>query len=379
MYRKRFYRDLGGTERTGEDEKVPIEQIREFWSTMWDEDPEQRDFSGYLKEFDPGIEEPIGFPSRKEFGDMIQRLPNWKAAGCDRVYNYFIKQMTGLHDHIYRLVKEVCLEGREEDDWFYKGLTILIPKGKATSGSEFRPITCMPTLYKLTTKCVTEMLQLEVERRGLLAENQLGTVRRVQGAKEQALLNIAVNKQYGNSLKAMWVDVKKAFDSVSHTYLLACLRHLGLANWILRFLETTISHWRIKALAYGESVLEKQVKRGILQGDSLSPLLFVLCMDPLSRALSGKYPKVSVPTGGPVDYTTNHLLFIDDLKLLSESEEVLIEMSDETQRFFRAVGLEMNREKSATNIPECQQVATLLEGTQGYKYLGIIEDPSGFR
>ncbi|KAK1351186.1 hypothetical protein LUQ84_000455 [Hamiltosporidium tvaerminnensis] len=60
----------------------------------------------------------------------------------------------------------------------------------------------MSNLYKLTTKCVTKVVHLEVERRGLLAENQLGTVRGVQGAKEQALLNIALNKEYGNNLKA---------------------------------------------------------------------------------------------------------------------------------------------------------------------------------
>ncbi|KAK1349310.1 hypothetical protein LUQ84_001489 [Hamiltosporidium tvaerminnensis] len=53
----------------------------------------------------------------------------------------------------------------------------------------------MSNLYKLTTKCVTKVVQLEVERRGLLAENQLGAVRGVQGAKEQALLNIAFNKE----------------------------------------------------------------------------------------------------------------------------------------------------------------------------------------
>ena len=52
----------------------------------------------------------------------------------------------------------------------------------------------MSNLYKLTTKCVTEVMTLDVEARGLLSENQLGTVRRVQGAKEQALLNICTNK-----------------------------------------------------------------------------------------------------------------------------------------------------------------------------------------
>ncbi|KAK1347688.1 hypothetical protein LUQ84_002951 [Hamiltosporidium tvaerminnensis] len=68
----------------------------------------------------------------------------------------------------------------------------------------------MSNLYKLTTKCVTKVVQIEVERRGLLAVNQLGAVRGVQGAKEQALLNIALNKEYGNNLKATWIDVKKA-------------------------------------------------------------------------------------------------------------------------------------------------------------------------
>ena len=60
----------------------------------------------------------------------------------------------------------------------------------------------MSNLYKLTTKCVTKVVQLEVERRGLLADNQLGAVRGVQEAKEQALLNVVLNKEYGNNLKA---------------------------------------------------------------------------------------------------------------------------------------------------------------------------------
>ncbi len=55
-------------------------------------------------------------------------------------------------------------------------------------------------------------MQLTVERRGLSAENQLGTVRLVQGANEQAIINIEINKEYSNQLKTMWIDVKKAYD-----------------------------------------------------------------------------------------------------------------------------------------------------------------------
>ena len=59
----------------------------------------------------------------------------------------------------------------------------------------------MPNLYKLTTKCVTKIMQQIVEDVGLIADNQMGTVRRAQGAKEQAMLNVAINREYGNSLK----------------------------------------------------------------------------------------------------------------------------------------------------------------------------------
>ena len=77
-------------------------------------------------------------------------LPNWKAAGIDGIYNFFIKKMSSLHSVLYEVVKTICLSGQEEDGWFYKGLTYLIPKGTPTRGSDFRPITCMSNL--LTTK-----------------------------------------------------------------------------------------------------------------------------------------------------------------------------------------------------------------------------------
>ena len=377
LYRGRFYKQLSSSECS--DDNVPVEEIRRFWSTMWTKPDLINDtnYQGILLDFEPGPGEATHFPSRTEFGTIVMRLPNWKAAGVDGVFNFFIKRISSLHDCLYSIVRSICLEGAEENKWFYRGLTYLIPKGTPSVGSDYRPITCMSNLYKLVTKCVTETFQLEVERRGLLTENQMGTVRRVQGAKEQALLNLAVNKEHGNELKAMWIDVRKAFDSVDHCYLRECVARLNLPAWITNFLNRIISQWSLTIMAKGEVVLEKKVERGILQGDSLSPLLFVLCMDPLSRRLNGMYPKVSVPTSRGDDYVTNHLLFIDDLKLLSLEEDNLKKMSREVVSFFRTVGLEMNYDKSATNVESCKDTATLLEGIQGYKYLGIIEDPSG--
>ena len=376
LYRRRFYRDLADIETV--EHQVPQAEISSFWDTMWTKRTETLDaaiLDEYLPEHLAGKEAPNFFPTFEEFQEIISYLPNWKAAGPDGIFNFFIKKFESIHRPLYEVIRRICMENAVECDWFYKGITYLIPKGVPSKGSDFRPITCMSNLYKLTTKCVTKVIQGIVEHRELLADNQLGTVRMVQGAKEQALLNLCVNREYGNSLKTAWIDVKKAFDSVDHVYLIKCLEKYNFPSWIVNFLKDIISRWSIGIRSGGACILEKKVERGILQGDSLSPLLFVLCIDPLSRVLNAKYKKVCVKTETSM-YVTNHLLFVDDLKLMAESDEELKMLMKETKEFFSAIGLEMNKDKSATNTEACAEDATLLEGMQSYKYLGITETAS---
>ena len=161
--------------------------------------------------------------------------------------------------------------------------------------------------------------------------------------------------------------------SIDHEYLVKCIRKYNFQPWIVNFLQDLLSKWNLDIRSGKETILEKKIGRGILQGDSLSPLLFVLCMDPLSRKLNGLYPKVSVKTETGI-HISNHLLFIDDLKLFSSDQNVLVDMLAEVKTFFNTVGLEMNREKSATNCEACENEAELLDGTKSYKYLGIIEN-----
>ncbi|TBU10889.1 reverse transcriptase, partial [Hamiltosporidium tvaerminnensis] len=169
---------------------------------------------------------------------------------------------------------------------------------------------------------------------------------------------------------------KKAYDLIYHAYLTQCIENLNLPDWILKFIKVIISKWKIDISVGPEKIMSKKIDRGILQGDSLSPLLFVLCMDPLSRKLNEKYTKVTIKTDAE-SHATNHLLFIDDLKLLAEDGQTLEEMTEEVKKFMNNIGLEINKEKSATNDPCCEDTATLLEGIGVYKYLGIIEDSRG--
>ncbi|KAF7674880.1 hypothetical protein TCON_2726 [Astathelohania contejeani] len=79
---------------------------------------------------------------------------------------------------------------------------------------------------------------------------------------------------------------------------------------------------------------------------SLTPLIFVLLIDPLSQRLDERYHKVSIHAE-KISLVTNHLLFIDDFKLLAFDKTVIGNMVKKTEFFFKTIGLQINQEKSA--------------------------------
>ena len=69
-----------------------------------------------------------------------------------------------------------------------------------------------------------------------------------------------------------WIDYKKAYDMVPHSWIIECLDLFGVAEKIKR---NSMEKWKVM-LCSGNSELGKvEIKRGIFQGDSLSPLVFV--------------------------------------------------------------------------------------------------------
>ena len=56
----------------------------------------------------------------------------------------------------------------------------------------------------------------------------------------------------------------------------------GIANNVQDFLNNCMKSWKLELNASGEKLGEVDIRIKIFQGDSLSPLLFVLCMDPLT-------------------------------------------------------------------------------------------------
>ena len=81
-----------------------------------------------------------------------------------------------------------------------------------------------------------------------------------------------------------------------------------------------MANWKTELMGGGDVLGTVDIKRGIFQGDSLSPLLFVMIMIPLSQRLNAAnigYKLINT------DRSINHLLFMDDLKLYASNDKQL--------------------------------------------------------
>ena len=112
------------------------------------------------------------------------------------------------------------------------------------------------------------------------------------------------------NLATAWIDYKKAYDVVPHSWIKEWLDLFGVADNIKTLLVNSMEKWRVMLCAGNSEWGEFDVKRGIFRGDSLSPLVFVLTLNPLSVILrKAKAAYVFSGSKGKI----NHLLFMEDL------------------------------------------------------------------
>ena len=116
-----------------------------------------------------------------------------------------------------------------------------------------------------------------------------------------------------------WIDYQKAFDMLPHSWMIDCLYSLGLNKKLISFLQSTMKNWRVELTCNNENLGEVEIKRGIFQRDSLSPLLFVIALIPLTHILKATKHCYSFANKEKI----NHLLYMDDLKLYAKTKEEL--------------------------------------------------------
>ena len=178
----------------------------------------------------------------------------------------------------------------------------------------------------------------------------------------------------------MKLDIHKAFDTVNWGYLIEILQALGFGprwrEWIFILLRTSTS----TTLLNGQQGATFIHARGVRQGDPLSPMLFILAMDPLQRLLD-QATQHGILTPLPITaakwrtsmYADDAAIFISPTKDDVEAIKIIL------QDFGTFSGLHINLQKSSVHLISCanvhlDQVLSPFIGTRGSfpcKYLGL--------
>ena len=181
----------------------------------------------------------------------------------------------------------------------------------------------------------------------------------------------------------VWIYHKKAYVMVPHSWIIECLDFFRVTENITSLLVNSMGKWKVMLCSGNSELGEVEIKQGIFQGDSLSPLMFVLALIPLSLIL--RKAKAAYEFSESKE-KINHLLFMDDLKLYSWSEKGLDSLVQTVRVYSKDIRMEFRIEKCVILVMEKEKimksvgielpdgkVIKLLQEGGSYKYLGISE------
>jgi hypothetical protein len=177
----------------------------------------------------------------------------------------------------------------------------LIPKlDEPQTFDDFRPISLCNCLYKIVAKIIARRLNpilsgsISQEKFGFLEGHQ---IHEAIGVAQEGLHSLKTSRSRGAILK---IDLSKAFDRVNWSYLRLLLTHLGFEVPFIKWVMACITWVSFAVLINGVASPFFQSECGLRQGFPLSPLLFLLVAEGLSRALgqavsSGTFKEFQLP------------------------------------------------------------------------------------
>ena len=208
-----------------------------------------------------------------------------------------------------------------------------------------------------------EKLYQHLERNGLLVDEQKGCRRGTLGTKDQLPLKNCQRRL--TNLSMAWIDYKRDYDVVPHLWILKCLEMVGTAKNMISIFSNSMVNWKTVLTSGGVELGQVDIRRGIFQGDSLLPLLFIVVMLPLTLVLRKMTAVETAKDTKPI----NHLLFMDELKLygamtiftdrqqhktlidiVAPADQNILTTKDEKVAGYQDIALKIKRVHGATKV-----------------------------
>lgn len=264
---------------------------------------------------------------------------------------------------------------------------VLIPKLPAPELlSHFRPISLCNFCLKIITKILANRLKTILDR--VVTPHQFAFIpgRLIQDSiivAHEAFHHPKINRRGSKFDMAISLDFNKAYDRVEWNFLEAVLRRMGFHDTWVHWVMQTVTTVKFSVFANGAKRANVTPSRGLRQGDPLSPYLFLLVIDVLSKLLiqgvSGNlFTGIKLGTHCP---TISHLFFADDAIVFAKaSKEECGQLLKILDVYNKASGQIINFNKSgvsfSSNTPAGlqQEISDLLQMahvSKKVRYLGL--------
>jgi hypothetical protein len=344
--------------------------------------------------------------------EMHATLRLLQAGKAEDVYGLRAEHLTLLHTHKrdpdgqvvveYQLSKylahafNVCMATGAVPDMLSWGKGCPLHKaGDFAVHDNYRVIVIEPVMAKVFSLLMHNRAERYLEQQRLRVPEQCGFRRQRSCVDQLFVLDHIIRRyqQQGQKVLALFVDFRKAFDSVPRVLLFQRLQQLGFSPRYLQMLQSVYASARVSFSARGAMSAAVQTHAGVLQGDPLSPTLFgvyvdcvITHMQRLFRQVAAAQQHVSpreqtplaVPQVGGVD--VHGLLYADDLVLLSLDDRTAQLQLRGLAAWCNGYGMQVNMHKSAAVVFRPRGPRTKLKlmyrgqawpQKESYQYLGL--------
>ena len=217
--------------------------------------------------------------------------------------------------------------------------------------SQYRPISLCNVSYRILTKFLVNRLRPMLNN--LVGPHQSSFLKNRSTSDNiivcQEVIHSLMKTKDTEGGMILKIDFEKAYDKISWVFLKQTLIDFDFPLSWVNLIMFCVSSPDISVIVIGEPTNEFKPKRGLRQGDPLSPYLFVLCMERLANMISnkvsdGSWRGIKASRGGPI---LSHLFFADDIILFAKASVDVGRVVMETLEDFCDVsGQSINFQKS---------------------------------
>ncbi|XP_021985789.1 uncharacterized protein LOC110881983 [Helianthus annuus] len=311
--------------------------------------------------------------TREEIKQAMFSISENKAPGPDGYTSAFFKHAWDIvGEEVTNAVLDFFDNGQLLKQINHAILSLIPKKDTADSVLDYRPISCCNVLYKCISKIITERIKGSLE--SFVGINQSAFVpgRKISDnilLTQELMHNYHLNR--GPPRCAFKIDIQKAYDTVNWSFLEVVLQRFGFHNKMVKWIMTCVTTASYSVSINGDIHGYFPGKRGLRQGDPMSPYLFTLIMEVLSLLLQKAAESSFKYHAHCAKQKIINVSFADDLFIFVNGDISLVKKVKNALELFTSIsGLVPSPSKSTVflcNVPPSvrQQILSVMPFQQG--------------